>query len=129
MGFRPAPQLERDELQEVLWTFDSPPDVVEGTYTCSPPLIRPSRLTSRERGGVGKDLSGGWSLNFAVGCTHGCPFCYVDSIHKRFGVSRYGRAVMRRWGDYFLVPGNLDEVIERTPWGRWRGKEVMILAK
>lgn len=51
-----------------------PSTVVEGTYHCSPPLIRPSKLTSKENGGVGKDLSQGWNLNFAVGCTHACPF-------------------------------------------------------
>ncbi len=103
-----------------------PPEVVEGTYRCSPPLIRPSRLTSKENGGVGKDLSEGWNLNFAVGCTHGCPFCYVDAIHKRFGEGRYGPAVLNKWGDYFLVPNNLDEAINRTPWARWRGKEAMM---
>ena len=66
-----------------------PSNVVEGTYRCSPPLIRPSKLTTRENGGVGKDLSEGWNLNFAVGCTHACPLCYVDAIHKRFGSGRH----------------------------------------
>ncbi len=103
-----------------------PPEVIEGAYRCSPPLIRPSRLTTTARGGVGKNLSEGWNLNFAVGCTHGCPFCYVDAIHKRFGESRYGPAVLNKWGDYFLVPENLDEAIKRTPWKRWAGKEVMM---
>lgn len=97
-----------------------------GTYRCSVPLVRPSKLTSRENGGIGKNLSEGWSLNFAVGCTHGCPFCYVDSIHKRFGNSRYGSLVLQKWGNYFLVPSNIDEAIERTPWERWRNKEVMM---
>jgi DNA repair photolyase len=103
-----------------------PRGVVEGSYRCSIPLIRRSRLTSRGRGGVGKNLSDGWNLNFAVGCTHACPFCYVDPIHKRFGVSRYGEIVRERWGDYFLVPENLDQAIERTPWERWDGVEVMM---
>ncbi len=103
-----------------------PSAVQEGTYRCSPPLIRPSRLTTKENGGVGKDLSEGWNLNFAVGCTHACPFCYVDSIHKRFGPSRYGDIVKKRWGDYFLIPENLDEAIERTPWHKWAGKEAMM---
>lgn len=98
----------------------------EGSYRCTIPLIRPSKLTTRQRGGVGKNLSEGWSLNFAVGCIHGCPFCYVDSIHKRFGVSRYGDIVRERWGDYFMIPENLDVAIERTPWSRWKGKEVMM---
>jgi len=103
-----------------------PQDVLEGVYTISWPLIRPSKLTTRENGGVGKDLSEGWNLNFAVGCTHACPFCYVDAIHKRFGVQRYGSLVLNRWGDYFLIPSNLEEAIVRTPWARWRGQEVMM---
>ena len=102
-----------------------PAGVAEGTYRATIPLIRPSKLTSKERGGVGKELSEGWCINFAVGCTHACPFCYVDAIHKRFG-KRYGDLTRMKWGDYFLVPSNLDEAIERTPWGRWAGKEVMM---
>ncbi len=103
-----------------------PEGVREGTYRCSPPLIRPSKLTTKENGGVGKDLSEGWNLNFAVGCTHACPFCYVDSIHKRFGPSRYGEIVNEKWGDYFLIPENLEDAIESTPWDRWAQKEVMM---
>ena len=103
-----------------------PSGVQEGSYTISTPLIRPSRLTSRANGGVGKNLSEGWNLNFAVGCTHACPFCYVDPIHKRFGVQRYGELVRNRWGNYFLVPSNLDDAIEKTPWERWKGTEVMM---
>ena len=68
----------------------APPEVRVDSYRISYPLIKPSRLTSKSRGGVGKELSNGWALNFAVGCTHGCIFCYVDSIHKRFGRHRYG---------------------------------------
>jgi len=97
-----------------------------GSYHSNAPLIRPSRLTTQELGGIGKDLSEGWCLNYAVGCTHGCPFCYVDSIHKRFGPSRYGEIVRRKWGDYFLMPSNLQEVIRQTPWSRWKDKEVML---
>lgn len=109
-----------------------PPQVVaqggiaEGNYRCSIPLVRPSKLTTESNGGVGKDLSEGWSLNFAIGCTHGCPFCYVDPIHKRFGVARYGSIVEQRWGNYFLTPENIDEAIAKTPWRRWAGKEVMM---
>ncbi|MFQ6129003.1 MAG: radical SAM protein [Thermoplasmata archaeon] len=99
---------------------------VRVAYRCTIPLIRPSKLTTRERGGIGKNLSEGWCLNFAVGCTHGCPFCYVDSIHKRFGVSRYGDDVLNRWGDYFMMPENLERAIEKTPWKRWKGAEVIM---
>jgi DNA repair photolyase len=103
-----------------------PAGVLGGSYTASVPLIRPSRLTTKRNGGVGKDLSEGWCLNFGVGCTHGCPFCYVDEIHKRFGRTRYGDAIAERWGDYMLVPSNLGEAIEKTNWSRWKGVEVMM---
>jgi len=103
-----------------------PRGVSEGSYRCTVPLVRPSRLTTKARGGVGKNLSEGWNLNFAVGCTHACPFCYVDPIHKRFGVSRYGELVRQKWGDYLLVPVNLDEAIDHTNWSRWKGIEVMM---
>ncbi len=133
-----------------------PRGVQGGAYRASIPLIRPSKLTRRENGGVGKDLSEGWCLNFAVGCTHACPFCYVDAIHKRFG-SRYDTnfskgercpecgmrnpqgtpphkincskrpgLTERKWGDYLLVPENLGEAIAGTNWERWAGKEVMM---
>lgn len=79
-----------------------PPTVVEGTYRCSPPLIRPSKLTTKENGGVGKDLSEGWNLNFAVGCTHACPFCatpetpvlMADLTWKPAGDLRPGNSVI-----------------------------------
>jgi len=103
-----------------------PAGVIGGSYLASIPLIRKSRLTTKSNGGVGKQLSDGWCLNFAVGCSHACPFCYVDEIHKRFGSARYGQAVQQRWGNYLLVPGNLYEAIEATPWKKWRGKEVMM---
>lgn len=96
-----------------------------GALAMRAPLIRRSRLTSRENGGVGKELSEGWALNFAVGCDHACPFCYSDAIWKRFP-GRYGPDVRRRWGDYLLVPPNMGELIAATPWGRWRGREVML---
>lgn len=100
--------------------------ISRGTYRCSSPLVHKSRLTTTENGGIGKDLSEGWCLNFAVGCTHGCPFCYVDSIHKRFGPSRFGEIAQRRWGDYILIPDNVPEAISLTNWSRWKGKEVMM---
>ena len=103
-----------------------PAGVKGGSYRVSAPLIRQSRLTTRSKGGVGKQLSDGWCLNFAVGCSHACPFCYVDDIHKRFGRRRYGDAVLQKWGDYLLTPENLDEAIERTPWARWASKEAMM---
>jgi DNA repair photolyase len=117
-----VPQGERPEPDRV----QLPAGVVGGTYQASIPLIRPSKLTSRSNGGVGKQLSDGWCLNFAVGCSHACPFCYVDEIHKRFGRRRYGDAVLQEWGDYLLIPENLDDAIRRTAWSRWAGKEAMM---
>lgn len=103
-----------------------PPEIYVDSYRISYPLIRPSKLTSKDYGGVGKELSNGWALNFAIGCTHGCIFCYVDSIHKRFGKSRYGAKVNKKWGDYFLIPNNIEEAIEKTPWRRWKNLEVLL---
>ena len=103
------------------------------SYRAVAPLIHPSKLTTVERGGVGKDLSGGWCLNFAVGCTHGCKFCYVDVINKTFAGGRFKnnpaakREVKEKaWGDYFMIPDGLQEAIAATPWKKWQGKEVMM---
>lgn len=97
-----------------------------GKYEIKPPLIKPSKLTYIEKGGVGKELSDGWAVNFAIGCIHACPFCYVDNIHKRFTFTRVGRIVQRPWGMYFLKPKNIDEAIQNTPWRKWKGKLVMM---
>ena len=79
-----------------------------------------------EKGGVGKELSDGWALNFAIGCTHACRFCYVDSIHKRYGQKRAGSIVNRPWGNYFLIPSNIEQAIRDTNWSKWEGVEVMM---
>ncbi|GAA5420511.1 hypothetical protein Stok01_02474 [Sulfurisphaera tokodaii] len=97
-----------------------------GEYEIKPPLVKPSKLTYVEKGGVGKELSDGWAVNFAIGCIHACPFCYVDNIHKRFTVTRVGDIIQRPWGMYFLKPKNIDEAIEKTPWRKWRGKVIMM---
>jgi DNA repair photolyase len=96
-------------------------------YQVKPPLVRESRLTSRERGGVGKNLSTGWVVNFAIGCTHACPFCYVDSIHKRLVVRVHPEAGLE-WGEYLLVPEprSFGRAVRGTPWGRWRGELVLM---
>ncbi|MEM3403775.1 MAG: radical SAM protein [Nitrososphaeria archaeon] len=96
-----------------------------GRYRIKPPLIKTSRLTSLENGGVGKELSDGWAINYAIGCTHACRFCYVDNIHKRFS-TRHDDLVNRSWGMYLMIPENVDEAIEETDWWKWRGKEVMM---
>jgi DNA repair photolyase len=95
-------------------------------FRINPPLVKPSRLTSKDAGGVGKDLSNGWVVNFAVGCSFGCPFCYVDYIWKGYGRAKFGSVVDLRWGDYLLLPTNLDEAIKVTPWERWNGVEVLM---
>ena len=103
-----------------------PLGVVSTSFRIAPPLIKPSRLTFVERGGVGKGLSDGWALNYVVGCTMGCRFCYVDEIHKRWGHQRVGDIVFEEWGNYLAIPSNLEEVIEKTPWEKWRGEEVLL---
>jgi DNA repair photolyase len=103
-----------------------PPGVKGGTYVLHAPLIKSSKLTEVSKGGVGKELSDGWVINFAIGCTFGCRFCYVDSIHKKFSFMRAGDAVYNPWGYYFSVPENLDALIAKTDWAKWEGKEVML---
>jgi DNA repair photolyase len=95
-------------------------------FRINPPLVKPSRLTLRSADGVGKNLSDGWALNFAVGCSFGCPFCYVDYIWKGYGRAKFGPVVDLRWGDYLLLPNNLYEAIRATPWERWSGVEVLM---
>jgi DNA repair photolyase len=101
-------------------------DVSRGEFLRKAPLISTSKLTSTERGGVGKELSEGYALNFAVGCTHGCSFCYVDRIVS-LGPHR-GRPEIQsnKWGDYLLVHNDLGMAIEETKWAKWAGKEVMM---
>ena len=93
--------------------------------TMRPPLIRPSKL-SDSKGGNGKALSSGWVANFAIGCTHGCPFCYVDSIVRRVYSRRYRAVKKRKWGDYLLLPRNVEELILLTPWNKLKGEEVLM---
>lgn len=128
----------RDNRQIEFYAFNRDMRYVSySTYRIKPPLIKPSKLTYKEKGGVGKELSDGWALNFAIGCTHACRFCYVDSIHKRFTMQRLTTTantasktdtdiIARSWGMYLLVPENLEEAIAETEWHRWKGKEVML---
>jgi DNA repair photolyase len=103
-----------------------PPGVVGGTYKLASPLVKRSKLTYSSKGGVGKELSDGWVINFAIGCTFGCRFCYVDAIHKKFSFVRAGNLVYNDWGYYFSLPENLDGLIEQTPWEKWKGQEIML---
>lgn len=116
---------ENETIDDYLFDVDSR-KIAYGQYTINPPLIKKSRLTWVEKGGVGKELSDGWSLNYAVGCTHACRFCYVDSIHKRYGEKRAGPMVNKSWGNYLYVPSNIDDAIQKTPWRKWKGIEAMM---
>ncbi|MEB3773921.1 MAG: radical SAM protein [Desulfurococcales archaeon] len=91
-----------------------PRGVVVARYKIRPPLVKRSGIT-------------GWAINYAVGCTHACPFCYVDSIHRRY--PRRGLEDLiagNRWGQYLAIPSNLWEAIRQTPWWRWRGRDVFM---
>ena len=99
--------------------------VLTGKYLTSIPVVKPSRLTSKERGGIGKNLSEGWAANFAIGCTHACTFCYVDSIHRRYRSKALGFEGTP-WGSYLFIPDNIEEAIESTKWSSWANKEVML---
>ncbi|QRF76142.1 Radical SAM superfamily protein [Thermoplasmatales archaeon] len=116
---------ENETFDDYIFDVDSR-KISYGTYKINPPLIKKSRLTWVEKGGVGKELSDGWSLNYAVGCTHACRFCYVDSIHKRYGEKRTGPFVNRSWGNYMYLPANMDDAIAETRWEKWKGIEVMM---
>jgi DNA repair photolyase len=87
------------------------------------------RRSSLSKDGSGKDLSDGWVINFAVGCTHGCLFCYVDRIwrlHSKNRLSPYYGLRLADWGQYLYVPSDLEEQIKRTPWQRWSGVRVLM---
>jgi DNA repair photolyase len=115
-----------------------------GYYEIKPPLIKPSALTASKSG---KELSDGYALNFAVGCTHACRFCYVDAIHKRFTKSRLLKKEKEKenngkntntiadasiidnpWGMYMLIPTKESfwYALMNTEWYRWKDKEVML---
>ncbi len=88
--------------------------VESSVYTIAPPLIK------RSPGG------GFWAINFAVGCLHACPFCYADYFNKAYPRRGLENLVQLEWGSYFAVPRNIGEAIDRTPWHKWRGKEVFM---
>jgi DNA repair photolyase len=112
-----------------------------GYYEIKPPLIKPSALTASKSG---KELSDGYALNYAIGCTHACRFCYVDSIHKRFTRSRLlkkengkdadtntntnASIIDRPWGMYMLIPTKESfwYALMNTEWYKWKDKEVML---
>lgn len=60
------------------------------------------------------------AVNFAIGCTHGCLFCYVQRIDKLWGRAK------GKWGEYLFVKPGLERLIAETPWRRYAGKEVLM---
>ena len=46
-----------------------PINVLSSRYEIKPPLVKKSRLTSVRNGGIGKNLSDGYVINYAIGCT------------------------------------------------------------
>ncbi len=95
----------------------SKPSVPEGVKTrcfrIKPPLVKRSGIT-------------GWAINFAVGCTHGCIFCYADYYNKMFPRRGLEDLVRERWGYYLAIPMNMGEAIAQTRWRRWAGLEVFM---
>ena len=59
-------KAENESLDDYIFDKDSR-KVKHGTYIISSPLIKPSRLTWVKKGGIGKELSDGWAINYAVG--------------------------------------------------------------
>jgi DNA repair photolyase len=98
--------------------------MMTGEYSSSGPLVHGSKLTSRARGGVGKELSDGFAMNFAVGCAHGCPFCYVQEL-VAFGPHSH-LAAGKEWGSYLYIRECIEDYIMLTKWEKYRGKEIML---
>lgn len=90
-----------------------PPGVAFSSYRIRPPLIKRSSIV-------------GWTINFAVGCVHGCLFCYADSMNKLYPRRGLEGLVSLKWGYYFAVPSNMWEAIRKTPWWRWSGEWVFM---
>ncbi len=89
-------------------------------------LVRRSALSANSSG---KDLSDGWVVNFAIGCSHGCLFCYVDRIWRLHAANKHSPLhgmKLGEWGQYLHVPSDLEEQIRRTSWQRWRGIRILM---
>ena len=68
--------MRRQKIERIKAEYESVDDylfdtdmrkVAMGSYKLNPPLIKPSKLTWVEKGGVGKELSDGWSLTLTKG--------------------------------------------------------------
>lgn len=90
------------------------------------PLVTSSALSEEESG---KALSTGWAVNFAVGCTHGCLFCYMQRIAEKLNPWRLPKDAFKGgWGSYLYVKPRLEEEIAKTPWHKWRGEVILMSA-
>ncbi len=64
-------------------------ELLVSRFRIKPPLVKPSKLASRDVGGVGKNLSDGWAVNFVIGCYFACLFVML-SRERRKGRRRQG---------------------------------------
>ncbi len=89
---RPATVATKESIHQV-------PDEKRVGFWSSPAVIAPNNF-------VYKSLSN-WAFNVAVGCSHGCSFCYVPSaatIKQAVRLAEYGvRDPDVEWGDYVLL--------------------------
>ncbi|MFW9997446.1 MAG: radical SAM protein [Candidatus Odinarchaeota archaeon] len=99
--------------------------IIKSSYRIKTPIVKKSKLT---RDISGKHLSDGWSCNIGIGCTHGCPFCYVPAFLKyEKEKNRLERKFFdNKWGSYLAIPYNLSEAIGDTPWLNWKDQEVLL---
>jgi DNA repair photolyase len=90
-------KLAHDSLIAPIQAMDSHGSPVDLWH--SPAVIAPNNF-------VYKSLSN-WAFNTAVGCSHGCRFCYVPSvatIKQGPVLARYGvKDADAEWGDYVLL--------------------------
>jgi DNA repair photolyase len=88
----------RDDQQKLFAAAESPPQIPIGAW--------PHPAVISENNFIFKSLSS-WSFNIAVGCSHGCTFCYVPSVatvKQAKRLSAYGVTNPdEEWGRYVLL--------------------------
>ncbi|MCC6019102.1 MAG: hypothetical protein LM601_08720 [Candidatus Verstraetearchaeota archaeon] len=57
-------------------------ELLVSRFRIKPPLVKPSKLTSRDVGGVGKDLSDGWAVNFVINFIESFPASSASVIRR-----------------------------------------------
>jgi DNA repair photolyase len=97
-GHMPVRKDLPDDQQQLFAAGGSPPQIPIGTW--------PHPAVISENNFVFKSLSS-WSFNIAVGCSHGCTFCYVPSVatlKQAKRLSAYGVTDPDgEWGRYVLL--------------------------